>query len=135
MISKKAFGRYLTLYGSAIENWPEHIRAEALQLQHLPTFAEQLIDAQYLDEVLWNSDTFTPAHGDLNERIIRAARIRGAAPRLTFADWLQDFLSVLLPKAAFSIAATLALGLLIGLSLPASPSTDNDSSTYEDAAL
>ena len=117
-MTESEFKRYLLLYGTELECWPEDILAQAKRVQHLPVFISLMIEQQYIDETLLNNRAFEEASSNLANRIIRAASARKRAPGITFSAWVRELLDSLLPRPAFALATVLTLGILIGFAVP-----------------
>ena len=124
------FERLLEIYGSDRTRWPVAARASAGQLvARLPAARRLLAEAEALDRVLERAPmTSLAREAALAERIIAAARrsprmvAKSAATRPpTDAEELPDQPRWLTPRTAFggaagALAASLVLGVLIGLS-------------------
>ena len=70
------------------------------------------------DETLRTMRRFEPASSDLADRIIFAAHSAVRSPGATFTAMLNELLASILPKPAFALAGVLALGVVIGLTIP-----------------
>jgi len=130
-MTEKKFGECLMLYGAAIENWPEEIQAEAIQATHQSAISALMIEQRYFEQLLRDHDVIEPANPWLADRIINAAASR--ASRVSVTAWLQEVLTFMLPRPAFAFAAVLAIGIVIGFSLPAEYNATP--APFEDAAL
>jgi len=116
-LTEKQFAEYLQCFGTQINTWPEALQVEAMRAARIPPFASML-DRQRRFEALLATHPVPPARPELAERILAACPVRQPVPSL--ADWLLDLLaSLMLPRPAYSLAAVLALGLVIGFSTPA----------------
>ena len=124
------FERLLEVYGSDRTRWPVAARASAGQLvTRLPAARRLLAEAEAVDRVLERAPmTSLAREAALAERIIAAARrsprmvAKSAATRpSTDAEELPDQPRWLTPRTTFggaagALAASLVLGVLIGLS-------------------
>ena len=124
------FERLLEVYGSDRTRWPVAARASAGQLvTRLPAARRLLAEAEAVDRVLERAPmTSLAREAALAERIIAAARrsprmvAKSAATRpSTDAEELPDQPRGLTPRTTFggaagALAASLVLGVLIGLS-------------------
>jgi len=124
-INQKDFARYLALYGPAVEQWPDSVRAEGLRMRQHPE-AAALIGQQSRLETLLRNYPVEPPRAGFAERIIAATKYATPSPVSGFGAWLHAALAeFMLPRPAFALASLLALGFVIGLSAPA-PTVSGD---------
>jgi len=105
----------LQLYGTAMEAWPEELRARVLRARQHPTFAAQIREQERFESLL-RQRGFEPAHNGLADRILAAAHPVHRRERAGIAAWLQELLGELpvLQNPALVLASVLMLGFAIG---------------------
>lgn len=112
-MTQTQFEEYLALYGAQPEHWPQELRSDAAQMMTRLDLASLVRQQEHVDALLRALPIEPPRYG-LCERII--ANALSQPQHRGFLSWLRDCREMLLPQPVYSLAATLALGLLIGFS-------------------
>lgn len=115
-ISVEEFRRYLDLYGSNLDRWPEQVRDSAREMTEVSQQFRKMVEAETrFEETLNLREVEAPDNG-LENRIIASAKTQGeAGARSSLSGYLGDiFRSFYLPNPAFALALMLVIGILIG---------------------
>jgi len=133
-ISISQFEKYLLLYGSNLDQWPEDIQMEALQSSTDPAIHMLIIQHQYMEEMLLGNDRIEPARPELVQHILRACTQR--TPRFNLMEWLGSlFADFHLPQPAYVLAALVLLGMSAGISAPDELFTEQSNVSDDGASL
>ena len=128
-MKQNEFKKHLLLYGADITKWPTELQAEALILVNNIASLKQL----QAKEAVFEKIAMHRAEGQYNpflaNRIIAASNeLRNKKAAHKASNFARHFVNmVVLPHSGYALAATIVIGILIGLNIKTS---NADKPTY-----
>ena len=126
-MDKKALHDLVSLYGSELSVWPGRIRAEC---ENDPRVMERiqalLVEEKQFEQLLLSRD-FEEHSNALQQRIIESSLyINTGKNKISWTAIVNKTVLSIIFKPAFSMLATLVVGLVLGYSVPLSQEEIND---------
>lgn len=109
------FRRYLDIYGSDLQRWPQDVRDAAKILLDGSAELQKLVGEEELFEHKLELRNYEEPSPELQDRIIASAKTEASSRSRSIAGYLSDLFSTFyLPSPAFSLALILVIGIMIG---------------------
>ena len=127
---RKQFEENLFLYGADLHQWPEDIRAMALQaLEEFPDLQTLVDEHRRFEDILMDRPYEEPT-GDLEERIVRSSLPRTEALSVSFTEIIVETLGWLglgQPRAAvIALLLIFIVGVIFGVAAPINSSANQE---------